>query len=224
MRPEHLVLRWGGGHAALPTHQIFLEFARDSSLLDLVEEVVGPDIICWGAHVICKPPGNGLQVPWHQDSGYWPIRPVATSTVWIALDSSTPENGCLRVIPGSHKSGVNYHHRIDGNPELAIEQVVDDERFDDSTATDVVLDAGQLSIHDAFLLHSSRANRSPARRAGLALRFMPATSLYDRSIKKGGGGVAIRQDMSRRPIYLVRGQDRAGNDFETGRDQPFAVG
>ena len=74
------------------------------------------------------------------------------------------------------------------------------------------------------MIHGSRANRSDRRRAGLAIRYMPATSLYDRSIKMKGGAAALRQDMSRRPIYLVRGRDRAGNDFETGQDRPFPVG
>jgi hypothetical protein len=67
-------------------------------------------------------------------------------------------------------------------------------------------------------------DRSDRRGAGLAIRYMSAISLYDRSIKLTGGAAAIRQDMSRRPIYLVRGRDRAGNDFEAGQDRPFAVG
>jgi hypothetical protein len=73
-RGEHLVLRWGGGAQALPVHADFLDFARTPALLDLVEGLIGPDLICWGAHVICKPAGDGLEVAWHQDAQYWPIR------------------------------------------------------------------------------------------------------------------------------------------------------
>ena len=224
VRPEHLVLRWGGGAKALPTHAAFLDYVRTPELLDAVQSILGPDIICWGAHTFCKPAGTGLEVPWHQDGQYWPIRPLATSTVWIALDDSTRENGCLRVIPGSHRTRTCYHHRLDERPDLALNQTVAEDQFDERAAVDVELAAGQMSIHDAYMIHGSRANRSDRRRAGLAIRYMPATSLYDRSIKLTGGAAAIRQDMSRRPIYLVRGGDRAGNDFEVGQDRPFAVG
>ena len=81
-----------------------------------------------------------------------------------------------------------------------------------------------MSIHDAYTVHGSLPNHSSMRRAGVTLRYMPATSLYDRSIKMTGGSRALRQDMSIRPIYLVRGQDRAGNDFHCGQDIPFEVG
>lgn len=117
VRPEHLVLRWGGRERALPTHQRFLEYVRTPEILDLVEKILGPDIICWGAHVFCKPARTGLAIPWHQDGQYWPIRPLASSTVWIALDDSTIENGCLRIVRGSHRMKAIYHHRLEERPE-----------------------------------------------------------------------------------------------------------
>jgi hypothetical protein len=224
VRPEHLVLRWGGGDRALPTHSAFLDYVRTPEILDMVEQILGHDIVCWGAHAFCKPAGEGLEVPWHQDGQYWPIRPLATCTVWIALDDSTRENGCLRVIPGSHRAATCYHHRLDERPDLALNQTVAEDQFDEQAAVEVELEAGQMSIHDAYMIHGSGANRSNQRRAGLAIRYMPATSLYDRSIKMKGGAAAIRQDMSKRPIYLVRGQDRASNDFEVGQDRPFPIG
>jgi hypothetical protein len=225
VRPEHLVLRWGGGPDALPTHAQFLAFARHPLLLDLVAQVLGPDLILWGAHVFCKPAGTGLEVPWHQDGQYWPIRPLASCTVWVALDDSGPENGCMRYAPGSHRSRSVYHHRLDERPDLAINQIVAEGQFDEARARDVVLEAGQMSIHDVYLIHGSRPNRSTRRRAGFAIRYMPSTSLYDRSVSFPGGAAAIRQNMALRPIYLVRGVDRhGGNDFVTGQDRPFDVG
>ena len=223
-RPEHLVLRWGGGANALPTDAEFLDYVRTPEFLDLVGQLLGPDLICWGAHVFCKPAGDGLEVPWHQDGEYWPIRPLATCTVWLALDAATPENGCLRLVPGSQRGQSVYHHRLEERPERAINMMIDDPRFDEAGAVDVVLEPGQMSIHDVYMVHGSTANRSAKRRAGLAIRYMPASSLYDRSIKRKGGAAAIRQDMSKRPIYLVRGRDRASNDFEVGQDRPFQVG
>ena len=223
VRPEHLVLRWGGGSDALPTHAAFLEYAQAPDVLDLVSQVIGPDVILWGAHVFCKPAGAGLEIPWHQDGQYWPIRPLATCTVWIALDDSTPENGCMRYIPGSHRARTIHHHRPDERPDLALNQTV--AAVDAGRARDVVLAAGELSIHDVYLIHGSGANRSGRRRAGFAIRYMPATSLYDRTLAYTGGAAAIRQNMAVRPIYLVRGIDRHGeNDLTIGHDRPYEVG
>ena len=224
VRPEHLVLRWGGRDRALATHQAFLEYAKTPAILDLVESLLGPDIICWGAHVFCKPAGTGLAVPWHQDGQYWPIRPLASCTVWIALDDSTIENGCLRIVRGSHRMRTIYHHRLDERPDHALDQRIDESEFDTSAIVDVQLRAGEMSMHDVYAIHGSHLNTSSKRRAGFAIRYMPATSLYDRTIKLTGASRGLRQDMSRRPIYLVRGRDRAGNDFECGQDVPFAVG
>jgi hypothetical protein len=224
VRPEHLVLRWGGRDRALPTHQEFLDYVRSPGILDLVEQVLGTDIICWGAHVFCKLAGTGLAIPWHQDGQYWPIRPLASCTVWIALDDSTVENGCLRIVRGSHRMKTMYHHRLDERPDHALDQCIDESEFDASQVVDIQLQAGQMSMHDVYAIHGSRANTSNRRRAGFTIRYMPATSLYDRTIKMTGASRGLRQDMSKRPIYLVRGQDRAGNDFECGQDAPFAVG
>jgi len=225
VRPEHLVLRWGGGADALPTHARFLAWALDPAILDVVEGVLGPDIILWGAHVFCKPAGTGLEVPWHQDGAYWPIRPLASCTVWVAIDDSSTENGCLRVVPGSHRARTEFHHRTDERPHLAIDRVVTEGQFDEASAEDVVLKAGQMSLHDVFMIHGSRPNRSPRRRAGFAIRYMPATSLYDRTLALRGGSAAIRQNMAMRPIFLARGVDRhGGNDFVTGHDKPYEVG
>ena len=157
VRPEHLVLRWGGTSDALPAHTAFLEYARAPDVLDLVSQVLGPDVILWGAHVFCKPAGAGLEIPWHQDGQYWPIRPLATCTVWIALDDSTPENGCMRYIPGSHRARTIYHHRLDERPDLALNQTV--AAVDAASARDVVLAAG--GAVDPRRLSHPRLRRQP---------------------------------------------------------------
>jgi len=193
-------------------NRIFLEFATDPDLLDLVECVIGPDMILWGAQVFCKPAGDGMEVPWHQDGQYWPIRPLATCTVWVAIDDSTRENGAMRYIPGSHKSGI-YQHRTDPSDALVLHQVMAPGLVDESKAKDDVLEAGQLSLHDVYLVHGSPANRSAKRRAGLALRYMPTTSHFDRTIPSAERGKG-NADFSKRPIFLVRGVDQCGkNEF-----------
>jgi hypothetical protein len=195
-------------------NKIFFEFATDPELLDLVEGVIGPDLILWGAQVFCKPPGDGMEVPWHQDGEYWPIRPLATCTVWVAIDDVTPENGAMRYIPGSHKTGIQRHF-TDPNDALVLHKVVEPGLIDESKAKDDVLSAGQVSLHDVYLIHGSPANRSNKRRAGLAMSYMPTTSHFDRSIGHADRSVA---DFVTRPIYLVRGVDRCGkNELRSGR-------
>jgi len=218
IRPENLIsahVARGGGERVKGSDAV-LAFAHDPAILDLVTRIVGADIILWGCQVFCKPAGDGMEVPWHQDGRYWPIRPLATCTVWVALDDSTPENGCMRFVPGSHDGRV-YRHRKDTRPDLALDLVLDDGEIDVALARDVVLEAGQMSLHDVFLVHGSQPNRSTKRRAGLALRYMPATSLFDRSMyprKELSTGHVV--SFAERPLWLVRGEDRAGNDFRIG--------
>ena len=193
-------------------NQAFLDLAHDAAILDLVEQVLGPDIILWGCHLFCKPPGDGKEVPWHQDGHYWPIRPLANCTVWVALDYSGEKNGALRFIPGTH-SGQAYSHHTDKGDHLALNQVLDPGQMDESTARTVTLQPGQMSLHDIHLVHGSNPNTSTLRRAGLALRYMPAPSLFDRGIGSMDPKLA---NFAERPLWLVRGEDRAGNDFRVG--------
>jgi len=218
IRPENLIsahVARGGGERVKGSDAL-LAFAHDAAILDLVSAIIGPDIILWGCQVFCKPAGDGMEVPWHQDGRYWPIRPLSTCTVWVALDDSTTENGCMRLVPGSHDGRV-YRHRQDTRPDLALDLVLDDEQIDTDMARDVVLEAGQMSMHDVFLVHGSQPNRSTRRRAGLALRYMPASSLFDRTLyprKELATGHVV--SFADRPLWLVRGSDRAGNDFTIG--------
>jgi hypothetical protein len=194
----------------------FFEYATTPALLDIVEQLIGPDIILWASTVFCKQAVQGLEVPWHQDGQYWPIRPRATVTMWIALDDSTPENGCMKVIPGSHRMGEFSHEQSD-REDLVLNNVLNDPRIDLASAYDVVLEAGQFSLHDIEIVHGSQPNRSPKRRAGFAIRYMPATSHYDRALVMGGGSSTAPVEFPRRPIWLVRGVDVCGrNDFTIG--------
>ncbi|MDE0023252.1 MAG: phytanoyl-CoA dioxygenase family protein [Spirochaetaceae bacterium] len=219
VRPEKLVsAHLEHGTEGVRGNRVFLDIAHHDAVLDAVAQLIGPDIILWGCQVFAKPGGDGMEVPWHQDGQYWPIRPLATCTAWIAIDASTTENGCLRVIPGSHlRHELRSHHRSDRN-DVVLDQELDADEFDESTARDVELQPGEMSLHDVYLVHGSRANTSPRRRAGLALRYMPATSHFDRTMFRPGESTSTYLvDFSRRPIWLVRGADRTGkNDFRIG--------
>lgn len=201
-------------------HQAFLDLALDAALLDLVEQVIGPDIVLWGCHLFCKPGATGREVPWHQDGHFWPFRPLATCTLWLAIDKVDRENGCMRVIAGSHAARTLFRHHGDKNPNLALYEVLDADQFDAQQAVNIELEPGQFSLHDIYLAHGSAPNRSGRRRAGLAIRYMPATSLFDRSGGSNGDGDPRYANFTERPIWLARGSDRTdchgGNDFSIG--------
>ena len=185
----------------------FLNYARNSEILDMVEQVIGPDIALWNSSLFAKPAHVGSRTPWHQDGEYWPIRPLATCSVWIALDDATRANGCLRFLPGSHKNRrLASHHHSDAK-DIALPLELDPEHVDESRAVDLVLEKGQLSLHDVYLIHGSEANRSNRPRRGMTLRFMPTTSVYHRDLGKSPVD-------AQRPLFLMRGEDRSGkNDF-----------
>ncbi len=201
-----------GSTQGLHGGQEWLEFATHPDLLDMAEQLIGPDIILWGTTVFGKPAGSGKETPWHQDARYWPIRPLATCSLWIALDDSTLENGCLRVIPGSHRSREILDHATKDRGDLTLNQELRSAAFDPAAAHDIVLRAGQVSLHDVFLVHGSRPNRSERRRAGYVLRLMPATSVWDRKL---GAEMARNQpnvDFAERRLYLLRGADQSGEN------------
>lgn len=222
VRPEQLIsahIRTGNTENVAGQH-MFLELARLPAILDKIESAIGPNIVLWGCQVFCKPATDGREVPWHQDGHYWPIRPPATVTAWIAIDDSTVENGCMRVLPGTHTSGRCYRHRADPRPDLALDLVIDEE-LDLSRARNIELAAGQMSLHDIAMVHGSAPNRSSKRRAGVAIRYMPATSHFDRDMfepRTLPNGLTV--DFRNRPIWLLRGRDASGNnDFVIGHGE-----
>jgi ectoine hydroxylase-related dioxygenase (phytanoyl-CoA dioxygenase family) len=186
------------------------------AIVDQIEPLLGPDIIFWAAALFCKPPGEGREVAWHQDGVYWPIEPPATVTVWVAIDAATPENGAMQYLPGSHRLGV-LPHEESKREGLVLNTAVVESEIDAGTARSISLAAGQVSLHDIHLVHGSPPNRSDKRRAGLTLRYMPATSHFDRHRTMGAASNTAPVDFARRPIWLVRGVDRCGlNDFAAG--------
>lgn len=219
IRPERLVSAHIEGKNAegVSGSADFLELARDPALVATVAQLIGPDVVLWGCQIFCKPGGDGMEVPWHQDGHYWPIRPLATCTAWIALDESKIENGCLRIVPGSHRAKSLLPHMREDRADVVLNQRADDASFDAANAVDIELEPGQMSLHDVYAIHGSNANRSPKRRAGIAIRYMPATSLFARDLIAPGDASGYKIDFSTRPIWLLAGQDRTGqNDFTVG--------
>ncbi len=219
VRPEKLVSAHieGDNGEGVRGVAAFLELARDPDIVELVSGIVGEDVILWGCHVFCKPAGDGYETPWHQDGHYWPIRPLATCTVWVALEESDRGNGCLRVIPGSHRAQQMHDHLHEDRTDLTLQQRLAPGTFAEATAVDVELQAGEMSLHDVYMIHGARPNTSARRRTGVALRYMPATSHFDRSLRPVDGKTGVPVNFANRPLWLVRGVDRSGrNDFTTG--------
>ena len=219
VRPEKLVSAHieGRNDEGVTGSQKFLQLAMHPPIIDLVEQLIGPDIILWGCHVFCKPASEGYETPWHQDGHYWPIRPLANCTVWVALEPSTQENGCLRVIPGSHTAKQLYEHLHEDRNDLTLNQRMAEGTFDESQAADLELQPGEMSMHDIYMIHGAKAKTSQQRRTGVALRFMPGTSLFDRNLRPSDGKTGVNVSFATRPLWLLRGEDKTGqNDFSVG--------
>lgn len=168
-RPEQL-------HNWLMTDDPFwVRLVSDERLLDVAQRFIGPNIALFASHYIAKRPFDGQAVLWHQDGSYWPLEPMEVITLWLALDDSTPENGCMRVIPGTQ--GMELQEM---KPRTDVENVLssgmDDAAVDESRAQDVILGAGDVSIHHPNVIHGSNANTSPRWRRGLTIRYIPTST------------------------------------------------
>ena len=192
----------------------FLEYARTPEIVEMVGQVIGNDFALWNMSFFAKPAGNGRKVPWHQDGEYWAVRPLATCTVWLAVDDATIDNGCLKFMPGSHKAHKLVAHTTNDDPDLALNQEIAADSYDEDKAIHLQLEAGQMSLHDVFLVHGSEANLSAKPRRGITMRFMPTTSVFDRKVASDIHDRIGITDHSERTVFLMSGVDRSGkNDF-----------
>jgi non-heme Fe2+,alpha-ketoglutarate-dependent halogenase len=149
------------------------QLVRNQSVLDAVEGVIGPNILCWASSFFTKEANDPKYVSWHQDLTYWGLEPADIVTAWIALSPSTPESGCMRVVPGSHKREVlphietfAEHNLLSRGQEIQVE-------VDEHQAKDLILAPGEMSLHHVKLIHGSGPNRADDRRIGFAIRYVP---------------------------------------------------
>lgn len=181
-------------HLVLPS---FARLVRDPRITDKVAEIIGPDLLCWTTNLFAKKPGDGMRVSWHQDGTYWGLDSNNVVTAWVALTHSNPENGCLRVIPGSHTWPQQPHrdtyardNLLTRGQEIAVE-------VDESKAADIVLRPGEMSLHHVMIAHASEPNGSTGARMGVAIRYISA------AVKQASG----MEDSA----TLARGSDRYGH-------------
>ncbi len=174
-------------------------------VLDLVEGFIGPDIGLFTSHFISKPARTGKRVPWHEDSSYWqrlfePIDDICT--VWLAIDPSTTANGCLRVVPGSHRNGYSRYSPVADPAAAVFGAEIDADQMDARRAVDLVLEPNHCSVHHARIIHGSEPNRSPQRRCGLTMRYFSTRCRFEPSAMPASF-----------QIFLARGRDHAGNHY-----------
>lgn len=178
-------------------------YLADPRVLDVIEDFIGPDIVLWSSHFITKPGGDGLAVPWHTDGAYWHGRldPMKVITLWLAVDESSRENGCMTVIPGSQKqvaADISSYVAVDRDTNVFGSRIPP-ESVDESKKVYLELAPGECSFHDAWTVHGSSPNTSPKRRSGYTMRYMPANVKLHRE-----GWNANHK------IYLLRGRDLTG--------------
>ena len=171
-RPEQL------HHFLMQDDPFWVRLISDNRLLDIAGNFVGPDIALFASHYIAKKPLDGQAVLWHQDGTYWPLEPMEVVTLWLAVDDSDRENGCMRVIPDTQSMHLftenELQQRNDGKNVLG--SGIDPDLIDESRAVDIVLKAGDVSVHHPNLIHGSRANTSERWRRGLTIRYIPVTT------------------------------------------------
>lgn len=178
-------------------HRWAYELAAHPSIAGAMEQILGPDLVLWAMHFWYKEPGNPNFIPWHQDINYWPMEPEINATAWVALGFSLRENGCLRVIPGTHDRRVP-HRRMEGQSAFA--QGIGAEHIDESQAVDVEMTPGQIVFFDEAVFHGSDPNRSSFPRVAFSVRYTTPEVRFPMERWSG--------DTSRIRTYLVRGEDR----------------
>jgi non-haem Fe2+, alpha-ketoglutarate-dependent halogenase len=156
----HLLLPWAN------------QIVRHPRILDAVEQILGPNILCWASQFFAKDPGDNAYVSWHQDGNYWGLSSVDVMTAWVALTPSTIESGCMNVVPGSQLRRVEHidtyseDNLLSRGQEIAVTVSPEEVR-------PIVLQPGQMSLHHVMIFHGSEPNRADHPRVGFAIRYVP---------------------------------------------------
>ena len=175
-RLEEAEARHGRIHYLYKPHLVLMladEIVHNSALLDMVEDIIGPNILLWDAAFVIKEAHVEGFFSWHQDLTYWGLEPPDVVSAWVALSPATPESGCMRMIPGSHKGGILPHRDTFGQNNMLTRGQEITVEIDQSRAVEVVLAPGQASLHHGRVIHASNSNRSNDRRIGLTIQYIP---------------------------------------------------
>ncbi|MDB5825036.1 MAG: Chlorinating enzyme [Herminiimonas sp.] len=170
------------------------DLIRRPQILDAVESVLGPNLLVWSTSFFIKEANDPAYVSWHQDSTYWGLSAPEVVTAWVAFSDSNHENGCLRVVPGTHTMDQVEHVDTAGENNMLTRGQEIAVKVDESTAVELPLRPGEMSLHHIRLFHNSQPNQSNDRRIGFAIRYIPTR------ISQASGGKST--------ATLVRGTDQ----------------
>ncbi len=184
---------------------------HQEKILDNVQEIIGPDIALFGAHYIAKKPFSGKAVGWHQDGSYWPLEPMNVVSVWLAGTHSNENNACMRVIPGTQNKKLlkpSEMIELDTN-EYVLDLAIHPKDIDETSAINIVLESGDMSIHNPFIIHGSNANISKSWRIGLTLRYIPTTTFVNREkwecvLLRGESSRKVKNNYITRPTFIEK--------------------
>lgn len=192
----------GGPIAAAMRHKVHLlftwanELARHPAILDAVEDVIGPDILCWSTTFFIKEANSPSYVSWHQDATYWGLSTSDVITAWVAFADAPVASGAMKFWPGSHlRNQLEHRDTFDKDNLLTRGQEIAVD-VPAGAGVDVALKAGEMSLHHVLLVHGSGPNTTSDRRIGYAIRYIPPH---------------VRQLKVRDSATLVRGRDTYGN-------------
>jgi non-heme Fe2+,alpha-ketoglutarate-dependent halogenase len=147
------------------------DLVRRPAILDAVEDVLGPDLLVWSSSFFIKNGRDAAFVSWHQDATYWGLSEPDVLTAWVAFTEATIENGAMRMVPGSHAEQLAHRDTFAPDNLLSRGQEIEVE-VDETRGVDVVLRAGEMSLHHVRMVHGSPPNRSDDRRIGFAIRYV----------------------------------------------------
>jgi len=184
-------------------HPEAFEWIFSDAMLDLVEPLIGPDIGVFASHFLRKQPGAGRRVPWHEDSHYWRelLNPMEVATLMVALEPSTPENGCMRVVSGSHTGGYSDYAPVDDPDDVIFHFEINPDQIDEEKIVDLTYEPNQASLHHVKIMHASNPNTSDHPRLAFTVRYFPTHVRFTNTLD---------DDFF---IFLARGKDQAGNTY-----------
>ena len=144
------------------------DLATHPGIVNRLASLYGPDLLLWRTNFFVKKPGS-KEIPWHQDHNYWPLEPPIVASAWIAIDDSTLENGCVQVIPGSHRTTLPH---IPASDKMEFKEMGDPKYIDETQLVNLEMEAGECILFNERTVHHSEANASTKRRIGLAVRMI----------------------------------------------------
>ena len=176
-------------------HKWAYDVVTDPRILDVVESLLGPNILVHSSSIFCKYPNNESFIPWHQDGVYWGLNKPKLWSVWFAISDSNIQSGCMRVVPKTHTRKFSHFEQANDKVMLSSGLTISTD-FEEGDVVNLELKPGQISLHHLNIAHSSESNKSRQPRIGFAIRYISTD---------------VKQKMPHFDALLARGVDDYGH-------------